>query len=95
MSPSWKPEGPCGGGDPIREGRSHTRRAIPYEKQEGARPRVRRDPHLAARLTSFAMAFAVRPIVTGDLDEWIALWTAYLDFYRETLDDQVKRRTFE
>ncbi len=41
------------------------------------------------------MSFAVRPIAAGDLDEWIPLWTAYLDFYRETLDDQVMRRTFE
>jgi GNAT superfamily N-acetyltransferase len=55
----------------------------------------RRASGLAPRLSSFAMAFAVRPIVVGDIDEWVPLWTAYLDFYRETLDEEVTRRTFE
>ncbi len=41
------------------------------------------------------MPFAVRPIAAGDFAEWIPLWTAYLGFYRETLDDQVMKRTFE
>ncbi len=41
------------------------------------------------------MAFTVRPIAGGDFDGWLPLWKGYLDFYRETLDDEVTRHTFE
>ncbi len=41
------------------------------------------------------MTFTVRPIVGGDIDGWLPLWKGYLDFYRETLDDEVTRHTFE
>jgi GNAT superfamily N-acetyltransferase len=41
------------------------------------------------------MTFMVRAIVAGDLDAWLPLWKGYLDFYRETLDNEVTRRTFE
>lgn len=47
------------------------------------------------RLTSIRMASAVRPLSTGDFDRWLPLWEGYLDFYRERLDDEVTRRSFE
>lgn len=37
----------------------------------------------------------IRPIAPGDLDAWLPLWQAYLDFYRETVDGTVSRGTFE
>lgn len=47
------------------------------------------------RLTSIRMASAVRPLSAGDFDRWLPLWEGYLDFYRERLDDEVTRRSFE
>lgn len=41
------------------------------------------------------MACTVRALVGADYDEWLPLWQGYLRFYRETLDDDVTRRTFE
>lgn len=41
------------------------------------------------------MVFTVRAIVDGDVDGWLPLWKGYLDFYRESVDDEVTRRTFE
>jgi GNAT superfamily N-acetyltransferase len=37
----------------------------------------------------------VRPLAPGDFDAWLPLWNGYLDFYRESVDDEVTRRTFE
>lgn len=37
----------------------------------------------------------LRPLSPGDFDGWLPLWKGYLDFYRETLDDAVTRRSFE
>lgn len=36
----------------------------------------------------------VRPIHAGDHGPWRRLWTAYLKFYRESIDDSVREHTF-
>jgi GNAT superfamily N-acetyltransferase len=41
------------------------------------------------------MACKVRPLAVLDFDGWLPLWQGYLDFYRETLDDDVTRCTFD
>ncbi len=41
------------------------------------------------------MTFTVRALAAGDYDRWLPLWEGYLDFYRETLADEVTRSTFE
>ncbi len=41
------------------------------------------------------MPSTVRALEDGDYDGWLPLWNGYLDFYRETIDDEVTRRTFQ
>jgi GNAT superfamily N-acetyltransferase len=41
------------------------------------------------------MACKVRPLATGDYDQWLPLWQGYLDFYRENLEEETTRCTFE
>lgn len=41
------------------------------------------------------MPSTVRALEDGDYDGWLPLWSGYLDFYRETIDDEVTRRTFQ
>jgi GNAT superfamily N-acetyltransferase len=38
---------------------------------------------------------SIRPINEGDYDGWKPLWDGYLRFYREDLDDETTRFTFE
>ncbi|HTX62622.1 MAG TPA: GNAT family N-acetyltransferase [Acidimicrobiales bacterium] len=41
------------------------------------------------------MSTTVRLLAPQDYDGWLPLWNGYLRFYRESLDDDVTRRTFE
>jgi GNAT superfamily N-acetyltransferase len=36
----------------------------------------------------------VRPIVDGDFEQWLPLWTGYNTFYKRTLPDAVTRTTW-
>lgn len=40
-------------------------------------------------------SLAIRAITDSDWDRWKPLWDAYLDFYREQVDEATTRRTFE
>jgi GNAT superfamily N-acetyltransferase len=37
----------------------------------------------------------VRPLLPTDFDAWRELWLGYLRFYRQEVDDQVTRKTFD
>lgn len=41
------------------------------------------------------MAVTIRPVVEEDWDRWKVLWDGYLDFYREHLDEDTSKFTFE
>jgi GNAT superfamily N-acetyltransferase len=41
------------------------------------------------------MTVVVRPIVAADQADWRRLWTGYLDYYEQNLDEQVYAKAFE
>ncbi|MGR3291460.1 MAG: GNAT family N-acetyltransferase [Paracoccaceae bacterium] len=41
------------------------------------------------------MALTIRPVRNRDFDDWVALWTAYLTFYKSTLPDETKQIAFD
>ena len=40
------------------------------------------------------MPLLIRPLESGDHDDWRVLWTRYLDFYEARVDETVYRTTF-
>ena len=41
------------------------------------------------------MSVTIRPIRKSDEAEWRRLWTAYLDFYETSVDEEVYQTTFK
>lgn len=39
--------------------------------------------------------FKIRKLTASDFDQWLKLWNLYLEFYKHSLDEDVKRFTFD